>query len=209
MAETDEVVSKGDFAKLCGVSPGRVTQWIDEGKISGDALVGEGRAARIKVDIASRQVALRRDIGQALGNGATTKLAASRAAVRIHEDCDGGDPTDPTTTDDLDRKLKANKLEAAERANRLAATEELALRGFYTETATARVELGKVAGQMLRLFEGALPDIAAALAAAFHLDTREVTLHLNEQFRKLRERTAEVSAAAAQALPDTLDPDAA
>ncbi|WP_158811195.1 hypothetical protein [Beijerinckia sp. L45] len=197
-------VSKSEFAKICGVSPGRVTQWIDEGKLNGAALVGEGRSARINVEIGQRQVNLRRDVGQALGNGLATKLEAP--ARRVHEDReeDLGDGA----TDDVDRKLKLAKLEASERANRMAAIEEAAAQGLYTDTASSRSEMGKIAGQMVRIFEGALPEIATALAAEFKLETRDVTHHLNEQFRKFREKAALIAEAAAGAIPETL-PDAA
>ncbi len=128
MAENDEVVSKGDFAKLCGVSPGRVTQWIDEGKISGAALVGEGRSAKIRVAIAQRQVNLRRDVGQSLGNGLGTKLKPEAPKPskpsEVLYDQDPEDHSGDGSTDDVDRKLKLAKLETVERANRLAALEE-------------------------------------------------------------------------------------
>ena len=212
MAEIDEVVSKGDFAKLCGVSPGRVTQWIDEGKISGAALVGEGRSAKIRVAVAQKQVNLRRDVGQALGNGLGTKLKPTApkpnkpAEILYDQDSDdhSGDGTD-----DVDRKLKLAKLETVERANRMSALEELATQGVYTETAGVRAEMGKIAGQMIRIVEGALPEIATAIAAEFKLEARDVTHHLNEQFRKVREQAAEEAARAAQAMPETVQAAAA
>src|SRR5690606_9605999 len=68
------VVSKGEFARMVQVSPGRVSQWIAEGKIGPDALQGEGRLAKIIVDRAMAQVRLRRDPGQAVGNGIATRL---------------------------------------------------------------------------------------------------------------------------------------
>ena len=67
MKTGEKVVSKGEFAQICNVSPGRVTQWIHEGKIGSDALVGEGRSAKIIVGLAQRQVRARTDSGQAFG----------------------------------------------------------------------------------------------------------------------------------------------
>jgi phage terminase Nu1 subunit (DNA packaging protein) len=52
---------KGEFAKLHGVSPGRVSQWLSDGVISGAAIVGAGRSARIVVDIANEQLRERLD----------------------------------------------------------------------------------------------------------------------------------------------------
>lgn len=36
-------MGKAEFADHIGVSPGRVSQYVAEGKISGDALIGSGR----------------------------------------------------------------------------------------------------------------------------------------------------------------------
>ena len=42
-----EIVSKSEFARLSNVSAARVSQWISEKKIYGEAIVGEGRDAKI------------------------------------------------------------------------------------------------------------------------------------------------------------------
>lgn len=201
----EATVTKGEFAKLCNVSPGRVTQWIAERKISGKAIVGEGRSARIRVDLAQRQLRLRRDVGQAHGNGAATKLKQAAPAP-------GPSPTPdldsalryPDPSDEVDAAIKRARLEAIERNNRTAAAEEAASQGRYTETAAARAEMGRIAGQVIRTFEGAIPDIATALAASFKLDARDVTHRLQEQFRKVREKAAEKAAQAAAAQPALL-----
>ena len=83
--------------------------------------------------------------------------------------------------------------------------EEAAGEGRYTDTGAARAEMGKIAGQMMRIFEGALPEIATAIAAEFRLETRDVTHALNEQFRKVREQAAERAAKAAAAIPGTVE----
>ena len=45
-------ISKGEFARRRNVTPARVSQWLSEGKISGAAIVGEGRGALIDEEIA-------------------------------------------------------------------------------------------------------------------------------------------------------------
>lgn len=210
MSDPDRIATKGEFAEICGVTAAAVSQWISTGKITPDALVGEGRSAKIRVELARRQVNLRRDIGQALGNGLTTKLAPGRPAATAHDAPDEGEDryegwSPEGTSDDVDRKLKLARLEAAERANRLAAVEEAASEGRYTDTAEARAEMGKIAGQVVRIFEGALPEIATAIAAEFKLDARDVTYQLNEQFRKAREQAAEAARKAAALLPETIE----
>ncbi|MFC6490714.1 hypothetical protein ACFP9U_22395, partial [Nitratireductor sp. GCM10026969] len=66
-----ETVGKGEFARLIGVSAGRVSQYIAEGKIFGAALVGEGRSAKIVPEVARVQLAKTLEPSQRLGaNGA-------------------------------------------------------------------------------------------------------------------------------------------
>lgn len=56
------IVTKKGFARLAGVSPGRVPQWLTEGKIGPEALVGAGRTARINVALAMAQPGARRRV---------------------------------------------------------------------------------------------------------------------------------------------------
>lgn len=50
-------MTKIEFATLMRVSGGRVSQWIKAGRIYGDALIGKGRAARIRPALARAQLA--------------------------------------------------------------------------------------------------------------------------------------------------------
>ncbi|QRE78254.1 hypothetical protein [Methylobacterium aquaticum] len=74
------IISKSAFARLCNVQPSAVSNWIANGILSGEAIVGEGRTARINVDVARVQVNQRRDIGQALGNGLKVRLRPEATA---------------------------------------------------------------------------------------------------------------------------------
>jgi DNA-binding transcriptional regulator YdaS (Cro superfamily) len=88
-AVLSETMSKAEFAECIGVSPARVSQYITAGKISGDALVGSGRAARIRFEIAVAQLRERLDPSQMAGNGRNTRLGetpvviSSAAAARL------------------------------------------------------------------------------------------------------------------------------
>jgi hypothetical protein len=59
-----EIVNKSQFARMVNRNPSQVTRWIEEGKLSGAALDGEGRGARIVVDVAKRQLGLTLDAAQ-------------------------------------------------------------------------------------------------------------------------------------------------
>jgi hypothetical protein len=73
-------VTKSEFAAAINVSVGRVSQYITEGKLSGDALVGDSRRAqRIRVDVAVAQLRVTLDQSQMLGNGKKTRLEIETA----------------------------------------------------------------------------------------------------------------------------------
>jgi hypothetical protein len=72
------LVRKSEFARLCNVSNGRVSQWITAGYISGAAIVGEGRTAMIDVDVAMAQLKERLSVDERFGlNGLSTNLDGS------------------------------------------------------------------------------------------------------------------------------------
>ena len=182
----DAVVSKGEFAKLINVTPGRVSQMISEGKIGPDALEGQGRNAKIRVGLARRQIGVRTDPGQRLGNGLKTDLSPA------------GDDDEPlprlsSESDNLDLQIKRERLEREKRANRKDREEELARQGRYLNAVTARAEMARLAGGMMKVFEGAIPDLAAALAAEFEVPQRDVTHLLRREFRKVREKAADTA----------------
>lgn len=192
MAGSEPVVSKGDFARICGVSPGRVTQWITEGKISGAALVGEGRSAKIVVALAQRQVSARTDSGQAFGNGLKTNLRTPNRRDPSATATPGPEVLDPATSlEQLDTRIKKERLEALERQNRKAAEDEAAAQGRYISAAAAKRQMTMVVAQTMRIFEGAVPEIASAIAAELKIEERDVIPVLNREFRKVREQASQ------------------
>jgi hypothetical protein len=60
------VLSKSQFAKMVSRDASQVTRWLESGKLHGDALIGEGRNARINVPVALRQLNISLDLGQQL-----------------------------------------------------------------------------------------------------------------------------------------------
>lgn len=98
------LATKTEFADIVGKTAACVSQWIKNRKISGDALVGTGRNAKINVEKAQAQLRVRLDPGQRLGNGATTKLSKAKAATRpakaaIERDAEAPE-ADQSETDD-------------------------------------------------------------------------------------------------------------
>jgi hypothetical protein len=190
-----QVVTKTEFAKLCNVTAGRVSQWISEGKIGPGEMIGEGRAAKIHVERAREKLKLRIDSGQRVGNGAETRLAAIAMPSAV-------------PADDIDIKLKQARLEQAEATNRKLREEELARRGVYVRAEHASAEAGKLASTIIQMTEGAITEMASEIAAKFQLPARDVTHMMRKVFRLARARMAEKLANDALASPDAVEDEA-
>lgn len=190
------LMSKGEFAAHMGVTPGRVSQWIGEGKISGKALVGEGRSARVDAELAAAQVSARRDPGQAMGNGLGTRLASA-----AEPDIDRGalPGTDPA------RLIQLERLEQERRRNRREQVEEVVRNRGLMPTDDAKREMGQLAQRITSEFLAMLVDYADAAAEVSGRPSRDF-LHLFRQVNaRKRAEAAQRIRAEAEALPETKD----
>lgn len=212
-----ELLSKGDFAKLINVSAGRVSQYISEGKLSGDALDGEGRRAKIRVKPALAHLRLKLDIGQMMGNGLDTRLSAP-ATLPDHPagnelPLQSGPPVAPTlphpgnAEPTIEEKLKQEKLFQARISSRKSAEDEEARRGRFTETVAVKAEMVQLAAKLLDTFEGSLPDFANAVAGKFQVPARDVLHLLRSEFRGVRTRAAKNARNDAAQEPETIKTD--
>lgn len=194
-----QLLSKGEFARHIGVSPGRVSQYLTAGIIGADALEGEGRAARIVVHKAVEQIRARRHVGQALGNGLLTRLdddTPQQQTPRADVEDKG---------DDLARQIQAERLEQERRKNRLAAIDEARELGRLVEGEALQRAVAKTAQDLVNTFMGMAPDIANAIAARFELPQRDV-LHLVRQvMNDKRAAAAQAKRSEAETLPETVE----
>ena len=72
-----DVISKANFARRVGVSAARVSQWLREGTISQEALLGRGRHAVVRVEIALEMLRNRLDSARsATSSRGATKLGS-------------------------------------------------------------------------------------------------------------------------------------
>jgi hypothetical protein len=184
-------VTKGQFAEMIGVSPGRVSQYLTEGKISAAALDGAGRNARINVERAKADLRLTLDVSQRLGNGIETRLDSSGPVET--EPRSGSTQQQaplPLPTGGIDFEIKQQKLDDLKRRNRNAAIADAQSTGQLMETGEARAEMARVASSMLLVFEGGLTDLAAAVASEFEVPQRDVLHLMRKEFRKIRETAA-------------------
>ncbi len=201
-------VSKGRFAELTNVSPGRVSQWISEGKIKPDALIGEGRNAKINVEKATLQLRASLDISQRTGNGLDTKLdLPSQLSLARTEPREASDqtPSTPPVKDPIEEQIKRERLDALQRANRLKAIEEAAAAGKFTETADVTRQMGQLAVQLLAVMEGSLSEIATAISAKFQIPQRDALHLMRNEFRKVRATSAKLFRDQAASMPATIE----
>jgi len=187
-AITGEVVSKGQFAALRNVSPGRVSQWISEGKIKPDALVGDGRNAKINVAMATQQLRDSLDVGQLTGNGVGTRLDLPLPVQPVP--APAKEPAPSPAGDPIADAIKQERLDQLRRANRREAEEEAARSGKYTDAAEAARQMGVIATKMMAVMEGSLAELATAVSARFEISQRDVLHLLRSEVRKVRATAA-------------------
>jgi hypothetical protein len=203
-----EIATKSEFAALAGVSAARVSQWISTRQIWGDALVGEGRHARIRVEVAREQLRRNLDLNQRLGANGKARLGGAGAhasesaapAEGLSAGCSGA-PVPDRIEEEIKRARRDQLVLANERAREHAA----ARAGRYLIAEDSQQQMGRVAASMVATFEGALPELALALAAKSNLSSRDALHLLRETWRSIRARASEADAKAAAALPALIE----
>lgn len=191
---TPETLSKGEFAAMMNLSPGRISQLIGDGKISAAALSGQGRAARIVVAQAKADLARTLDASQSFGlNGLKTRAAMAKPDVL------GPDSPHVLVPVDTAEKIARQKLIQAEFQTRQMEREEALETGRYMLAEQASVKLAQFVGTVLATFETGLStmadDVMSALADAransqSDLTARDVHHVLQKSFRVIREKAA-------------------
>ena len=160
-------MSKTAFAAHIRVSPARISQYLRDGIIGRDAMIGDGRNARINVEKAMEQIGVRRHVGQAMGNGLGTLL----------------DPPPATSPDvnkpdlarhDTSALIQQERLEQERRKNRLATIDEATRLGSLIPAEDMQREVGRSLQKLADVYNGMVPDIASAIAAKWSLPQRDI-----------------------------------
>lgn len=218
--ENARTVTKGEFAALTGRSAGRVSQWIAAGQIGPEALAGEGRTARIVVDVALRHLNERLDPAQRVGLNSILAGGAIERAI-----ASAAQPEQPAVAPpapDANRPEGAAPLRHADRApaatsgaglilnadgmaeaiarekleqNRMQTArmrrDERAADGTYMLATDARAAIAKAASAVIAAFEGGLMDAANAVSAKFtDVPARDVQHVLAGWLRQAREQAS-------------------
>jgi hypothetical protein len=165
------LLSKSEFARQCGVSPQRVGQWISEGKLTDDAIVGEGRKAKINVPIALEQLKERLDPTQRFSlNGLSSRL-------------NGEAPPAPrkSARPELEEELKSRTNLALWLISRL---QEKDPRGSDESIFGLTV----IAQEAFKLFDTTLVEIARAITQQHGMSTEEILKLFRATYEEVREQ---------------------
>lgn len=187
---------------MIGVSPGRVSQYIAEGKLGGAALEGEGARAKIVVDVALQQLGRSLEPSQMLGRPALQSVPESEAGLPF-----AANLSRPLNDQEKYQRAKAEGAMMDNERKRREMAQEM---GRFMLAESAGAEFGKVLGEVLLNLEMALPDFAAVAAKACGFpDVKLVTIALKQRFRDWRAEQAELAAKTTLELPEHLpDPEA-
>lgn len=176
-----------------GRRPSSVSNWIAEGKISRDALIGDGVRARIWVERADADLLRNLDPAQQAGQDQPVTTSPPAGG----DDAPSTQPRGPASSsvDDEDirrrRRADADKAEHdAEMARRRLAVDE----GRWMEVAEARrvwnQQLAKIIGETETFL---FTTLARDLAERHGLDWKRVSVEIREMFHKHRAEVAEGS----------------
>lgn len=216
-----DVVSKGEFARRRGVSPGRVSQWIAAGQIAGAAIVGEGRNAQIRESVACEQLRAKLDPLQMAGNGLTTILKPAAAAAPVPTGADvlqfgpmpaaaassSPPPAPPAAGDTIEDEIKRLRRDQLLRQEREAQRQEAIAAGQLTDAGVAKSAAARETARLVTKFEGSLSNFATAIAAEFKLPQRDVLHLLRAEFRKFRGTVAVGMRDQAEQMPAVVEVD--
>ncbi len=206
---------KSDFAQKCNVNKSRVSQWITAGKLSGAAIVGEGRGAQLDAAVALAQLRERLSTDERFGlNGLSTNLdwlpdeiapvsakeqvSANAEMLSQTEQAPAPRTSPPPAGEDpetVEAKIKAEKLKQSKFLTLRLERDERAGRGLYMDAQEANAGMVRVADDMLKIFEGAFPEFASALMANPPTSAREAIHLLRTEFRRVREQMTAVHGA--------------
>jgi len=200
----EQIISKGEFARLIGVSPARVSQYIAAGTIDAAALVGEGRSARVRVHLAAHQVASRLHVGQRLSSNGLMNRASLVAAGDVAMPAIGAPPSDQSVQSVADQ-IQIERLAFERRKNRTAEIDEAERLGRLVPLADFNREVSRAAQEAVNVFTGMVPDIANAFAAEHGVPQRDGMHLIRRVMNEKRAAAALMHRARAAELPVTVD----
>jgi hypothetical protein len=207
------------LADKLGVTPGRVSQYVAEGKLAG-CYTGTGRQRRFDLAACADALGKRLDQGQMMGNGAETRRAIgsirsgtpsltgfqaeqrqkSRQSAdgEATPDARGGAGASELSPSDPDRYELARTQKAQEEARRLRRMNAEA-EGRYVLASEVELQMRRVLAQEMAEVESLLRDGARKIADAMKVDYKGVRKILIDAWRDHRSARSAVLADQSQA----------
>lgn len=185
------------LASALQVSPGRVSQYVSEGKLDG-CYSGSGRARRFDLGKCVDALGKRLDRGQMMGNGAETRRAID-AVKSGQADIPSAAPRSPQSGatelphKDPDRYELARTQKAEEEARRLR-RQNAEAEGTFVLASEVERQVAKVVAQEIAEVESVLREGARKVADNLGVDYKAVRQLLTETWRAHRSGRAEALA---------------
>ncbi len=208
MTLSAETMTKGAFAAHIGVSAGRISQYIAEGKIYGDALEGDGRSAKIRPAIARQQLQKTLEPSQRFGANGAAVLKPSAVQPNLQlapSDAASAAPPRLTFTDDVADQLAAERLRQQQITTARLEREEALEVGRYMRTDEARRQTVRAVSEAFKVMEQGIPEMAKAIAAQFGVPMHDATHALLKVFRDVRAKKAASFRTSADEQPEHLE----
>lgn len=179
-----QLVTKSELARRLNVTPGRVSQYLAEGKIYGDAIVGEGRAAMIDYGLARSQLGLALDPVQMTAQMRTLPEGDAPAAPATQQGA--------AQSNELSRHQEI-KVQQAELVLRRQLRDDLADRGIYMRTDEARREWGKALSEIVDAIDQWMGALTDRLSTELKVERQQVSVILRRELRAWRESQASLA----------------
>jgi selenocysteine-specific translation elongation factor len=184
-------VSKAEFARRVKRSAGRVSQWLSEGKIGGEAVAHTAEGDRIVLEVAVAQLGISLDVSQQLAQeqpilpGVGKTAAPASGTAESGADTDDAEPANPVLQDLQHRQLVA-KVQADELKAEEARRKAMEANGRWVRADDVRAAWSRTLADVMTRFENEMPRLAEALASEMKVDVRAATIVLRREFRNLR-----------------------
>jgi transcriptional regulator with XRE-family HTH domain len=191
-------ISQRAFASRVGVSKQRVSQWLHDKKIDGDAIVSQGGRVLILAEPAKAQLRQRLDASQMTGNGLDTRLRPEAEQLA----------PPPTAEPTIEDEIKREKLTILRAERRKVLEEESARAGRYCVVDDVKRSFGQIYQRQMTMVVALFDEVAAATAVRFQLPSRDVVHFARTKLYEFRVRVARQLRAEADAMPEFVEDDA-
>lgn len=182
------LLSATALAEQIGVTKGRISQYVAEGKLDG-CFEGDGRNRRFDLSKAAAALGKRLDPGQLMGNGAGTKKAIGLLDAGSVPEPRRAAGASQLPSDDSDRYNMARTLKAEEEARRLR-RQNAEAEGSYVLASEVAIQTRRQIAQEVSEFENVIRDAARQVADECEVDFKVVRTIMLKTFRAHREKRA-------------------